>query len=147
MTATPSETLLVLEGPPGFGPVVEGEALVTGDAFSPRYDLDRATGEISRRGHRAEGQNVRDKVLVVTTSKGGVAAGWAFYDLKRRGLAPRALICRSTNSVFVQGCVLANIPILHRLEPDPLEALCTGDRVRVEPQRGRVLVLERSPSR
>jgi hypothetical protein len=147
MSATPPEALLVLEGPPGFGPAVEGEALVTGDAFSPRYDLDRTTGEISRRGHKAEGQNVRDRILVVTTSKGGVAAGWAFYDLKHRGLAPKALICRSTNTVFVQGCVLANIPILHRLEPDPLATLRTGDRVRVEPQQGRVLVLERASSR
>jgi predicted aconitase with swiveling domain len=147
MTVTATDALLVLEGPAGFGPAVEGEALVTGDAFSPRYDLDRATGEISRRGHRAEGRNIKDKVLVVTTSKGGVAAGWAFYDLKCRGLAPKALICRSTNTVFVQGCVLAGIPILHRLTPDPLMALCTGDRVRVEPKEGRILVLERSLSR
>jgi len=144
--SAPSDALLVLQGPPGFGPVVEGEALVTGDAFSPRYDLDRATGVISRRGHKAEGASIRDKVLVITTSKGGVAAGWAFYDLKCRGLAPKALICRSTNTVFVQGCVLADIPILHRLSPDPLEVLQSGDRVRLEPDQGRLLVLER-PSR
>jgi predicted aconitase with swiveling domain len=124
--------------------VVEGAALVTDDAFSPRYDLDRATGRISRRGHKAEGQSVQDRVLVFTTAKGGVAAGWALYDLECRGLAPTALICRSTNPVLVQGCVLARIPILHRLSPDPLSALRTGDWLRVEPDRGRILVLRRA---
>lgn len=134
---------LVLHGPPGFGPAVEGEVLVASDGFSPRYDLDRTTGEISRRGHSAEGRNIRGKILVISAPKGGVAAGWAFYDLKSRGLAPAALVCRTTNTVFVQGCVLAGIPIVHRLEPDPVQALSTGDRVRVEPAQGRIVVLGR----
>ena len=33
------------------GEVVEGEVLVSVEGFSPRYDLDRWTGEISRPGH------------------------------------------------------------------------------------------------
>lgn len=134
---------LVLHGPPGYGAALEGEALVTGDAFSPRYDLDRATGVISRRGHPAEGANIAGKILVVTTAKGGVAAGWAFYDLAQRGLAPKALVCRTTNPVLVQGCVLAGIAIMHRLQPDPTTSLATGDRLRLEPGRGTIAVLGR----
>ena len=134
---------LLLQGPPGFGAPLEGEALVADDAFSPRYDLDRATGEISRKGHPACGESIARRILVVTTSKGGVAAGWAFYDLAQRGLAPKALICRTTNPVFVQGCVLAGIAILHRLEPDPIESLETGDWLALEPRLGRVRLLRR----
>ena len=144
MSAEPAGALAVLEGPAGFGPAVEGAALVTDDGFSPRYDLDRATGVISRRGHEAEGQSIRDRILVFTAAKGGVAAGWALYDLECRDLAPTALICRTTNPVFVQGCVLARIPILHRLSPDPVRALRTGDWLRIEPDRGLVLVLRRA---
>jgi len=134
---------LILAGPPGFGATVEGEALVTNDAFSPRYDLDRATGTIARKGHGAEGANIAGRILVITTAKGGVAAGWAMYDLQQRGLAPKALVCRTTNTVLVQGCVLAGIAIVHRLEPDPMTALRTGDRVRVEPEQGRLVLLGR----
>lgn len=142
MTTANGDATLVLQGPAGFGRPVEGEVLLASEGFSPRYDLDRATGEISRRGHSAEGRNIKGKVLVIGAAKGGVAAGWAFYDLKCRGLAPAALVCRTTNTVFVQGCVLAGIPIVHRLEPDAVTALRPGDRVRVEPQRGRVVVLQ-----
>ncbi|NUO72518.1 MAG: hypothetical protein HOQ10_07365, partial [Frateuria sp.] len=38
-----------------WGEVVEARALVMREGFSPRYDLDRWTGVISRIGHSAEG--------------------------------------------------------------------------------------------
>jgi Aconitase X swivel domain len=57
-------------------------------------------------------------------------------DLKARGLAPLGLIFRETNPVMVQGAVLADIPLLHRLEPDPVTAIRTGDRVRLFPDQG-----------
>ena len=132
---------LVLRGPPGFGERLEGELLVSSDAFSPRYDLDRFTGEISRAGHALAGYNIANKILVIPAAKGGVAAGWAFYDLAQRGCAPLALICRKTNPVFVQGCVLAGIGIMHELDPDPVTSLHTGDRVIFNPKEGLVTVL------
>ncbi|HXV12066.1 MAG TPA: DUF126 domain-containing protein, partial [Burkholderiales bacterium] len=61
-----------------FGPVVEGEAVVSDEGFSPRYDLDRWTGVITKPGHKLEGINIRDKILFFPTAKGGIAAGWAF---------------------------------------------------------------------
>lgn len=133
----------VLTGPAGFGDPAEGAALVSEDAFSPRYDLDRATGIISRKDHAAAGASIAGVVLVVPAAKGGVAAGWAFYDLAKRGLGPAALICRETNPVFVQGAVLAGLPIMHRLTPDPVTAIRTGDRVRIEPGAGRVTIVGR----
>jgi predicted aconitase with swiveling domain len=135
-----ASVVLDFHGPRGFGAPLEGEALVSSDAFSPRYDLDRSTGIISRKGHSIEGHNLAGKILVIPAVKGGVAAGWAFYDLMRRGIAPRALVCRETNPVFVQGAVLAGIPILHRLAPDPVTNIRTGDRVRIEPESGSVIV-------
>jgi predicted aconitase with swiveling domain len=132
---------LALHGPAGFGVAVEGEALVSSDAFSPRYDLDRATGVISRETHAIAGHNIAGKILVIPAAKGGVAAGWAFYDIVRRGVGPLALICRETNPVMVQGAVLAGIPIMHRLEPDPVTSIRTGDRLRVDPQAGVVTIL------
>jgi predicted aconitase with swiveling domain len=133
-----------LRGPSGFGAIIEAEALVSPEAFSPRYDLDRATGEISRKGHAIEGHNIAGKILVIPAAKGGVAAGWAFYDLRARGIAPAGLICSTTNPVFVQGCVLAGIGIMHRLQPEPLAMLKTGDLLRMEPEKGCVTILRRA---
>jgi uncharacterized protein len=142
-TASLAAETLVMRGPPGTGPAVEGEALVSTDAFSPRYDLDRATGLISRQNHALFGSHLSGKVLVIPAAKGGVAAGWAFHDLARRGIGPIAFICRETNPVMVQGAVLAGIPIVHRLEPDPVATIHTGDRVRIDPAAGTVTILWR----
>lgn len=137
----PRRRTVVLRGRPGFGPPVEGEVLVSRHGFSARYDLDRNTGVFSREAHDLYGQSLVDKVGVFATAKGGVATAWALLDMKARGVAPKALIFGTTNPIMVQGAVLAGIPILHRLTPDPTQALRTGDRIRIDPSRGRVTLL------
>ena len=131
----------MLRGPPGVGPVVEGEALVSRQGFSARYDLDRERGVFSRPAHDLFGHSVVGKVLVCTTAKGGIATSWMLLDMVRRGVAPLALLFRTTNPVMVQGAVLAGVALLHRLEPDPQETLRTGDYLRVDPAAGTVEVL------
>jgi uncharacterized protein len=115
-----------------FGATVEGIALVSTEGFSPRYDLDRTTGIITKIGHALEGRSLKDCILVTPTAKGGVAAGWAFLDMKAKGFAPRALVFGRTNPVMVQGAVFAGITITEGWQPDALKALRTGDLVRVD---------------
>lgn len=116
------------------GSVAEGEALVSTEGFSPRYDLDRTTGVISKVGHALEGCELRDKILITPTAKGGVAAGWAFLDIRAKGFAPRALVFGRTNPVMVQGAAFAHITITEGWEPNALECIRTGDIVRVDPE-------------
>ena len=126
-----------------FGPVVEGEALVSTEGFSPRYDLDRWSGEISRPGHALEGENIKDKILFFPTAKGGIAGGWAFYDIKTQGIAPKALIFGVTNPVMVQGAVFAGISITEGWSQNPIGLIRTGDLVRVDPSVKTIEVLDR----
>lgn len=116
-----------------WGPDVEGEVLVFSEGFSPRYDLDRWSGVLSRIGHSLEGQSIVGKILVIPTVKGGVAGGWAFLDLLHKGIAPRALVFGRLNPVMVQGAVLAGIPIAGGWDRDPSACLRTGDRVHFSP--------------
>ena len=127
-----------------FGPVVEGEVIVSTEGFSPRYDLDRWTGEISRPGHAIEGENIKDKILFFPTAKGGIAAGWAFYDLVSKGIAPKALVFGVTNPVMVQGAVFAGITVTEGWSENPTEVFQTGDTVRVDPHRKTVELLKRA---
>jgi predicted aconitase with swiveling domain len=128
-----------MSGRQGFGQRVQGRVLVSRHAFSPRYDLDRSSGIISRAAHDLEGQSVAGMVLVVPAAKGGVAAGWAMYDLKQRGVAPLAMVFTTVNPVFVQGCVFADIPILAGLSPDPVRTLASGEVVEVDPGAGHLI--------
>jgi uncharacterized protein len=126
------------------GDVVEGEALISTEGFSPRYDLDRLMGEVSRPGHAIAGENIAGKVLFFPTAKGGIAAGWAFYDLASKALAPKAIVFGKTNPVMVQGAVFAGITITEGWSDDPSEVFRTGDTVRVDPHRKRIDVLKRA---
>jgi predicted aconitase with swiveling domain len=125
-----------------WGPVVEGEALVLLDGVSPRYDLDRTSGIISRPGHSAEGQALRDRILFIPRTKGGVAGGWAFFDLLHKQMAPRALVFGKLNPVMVQGAVLAGLPIADGWSTDTLDRLKTGMRVRLDPAARTVTLLD-----
>lgn len=142
MSAAP---LLVLHGPPGFGPELEGEALVSRTGFNARYDMDRRRGVFSRTSHDLHGQSFAGRILVFPTAKGGMATSWALADLRQKGIAPLAVLFGNANPIVVQGAVFAGLPILHRLEPDALESLRSGDWLRLRPAQGVVEVLRRGP--
>jgi uncharacterized protein len=133
-----------LTAPRGFGPDVEAEIVLSKDTFSIRYDMDRETGVISRRGHALEGQSLAGKIVYFPAVQGGVAAGWAFLALVHRRVAPAGVLFGRTNPVMIQGLVLAGIPAMHRVSPDPFTVFATGDRVRMSPARG---IIERVAAR
>jgi predicted aconitase with swiveling domain len=132
-----------LTAPPGFGADVEGEVVLSRSTFSIRYDMDRETGVISRKGHALEGVSLAGKIVYFPAVQGGVAAGWAFLALVGRGVAPAGVLFGRTNPVMIQGLVLAGIPALHQVRPDPFTVLATGDRVRMRPGLGRVELVAR----
>lgn len=125
-----------------WGRKVAGPALVLQEGFSPRYDLDRLTGVISRPGHSAEGESIAGRILLVPTVKGGVAGGWAFADLLHKGIAPLGLVFGKLNPVMVQGAVLAGLPIVDGLTQPAFQRIRTGDRLEVDPAGRYVRLLD-----
>ncbi|MGI9463879.1 MAG: aconitase X swivel domain-containing protein, partial [Aestuariivirgaceae bacterium] len=125
----------------GVGPKVAGEALVTDDNFSARYDLDRIKGIFSRPQHKLAGESYVDKILVVNTAKGGVASAWMLHEMAARGIAPKAILFNRVNPILAQGAALANMAMCDRFTDGDVTALIkTGDRVTVEPELGLVTV-------
>ena len=127
-----------------YGEVVEGEALVSEEGFSPRYDLDRWSGVITKPGHKLEGTSLKDKICFFPTAKGGIAAGWAFFDIKWKKIAPKAFVFGVTNPVMVQGAVFADLTITEGWSRDPRECIRTGDIVRVDPAAKSIRLLKRA---
>ena len=125
-----------------WGPAGEAPVLVMREGFSPRYDLDRLTGLISRIGHSAEGESIKGRILVIPTTKGGVAGGWAFFDLLHKDIAPAGLVFGKINPVMVQGAVLARMPVTEGWPENLLDVLRTGVRIRLDPQAKTITVLD-----
>lgn len=125
----------------GVGPEVSGEALVTDDNFSARYDLDRIKGIFSRPQHKLAGLSYVDKVMVFNTAKGGVASAWMLHEMVSRGVAPKAILFNSVNPILAQGAALANMAMCDRFaDGDVTQLIKTGDRVTVDPAAGRVTI-------
>ena len=133
----------VLKGHPGIGPRVSGVALVAQDNFSARYDLDRLKGVFSRPAHKLYGECYVGRVLVLNTSKGGVASAWMLREMKARDMAPAAILFNFCNPILAQGAAFADLPLIDRFEGDITEAIRTGEEVTVDPAEGIVVV--RSP--
>ena len=125
----------------GVGPEVSGEALVTDDNFSARYDLDRIAGIFSRPQHKLAGQSYVDRIMVFNTAKGGVASAWMLNEMVSRGVAPRAILFNRVNPILAQGAALADMAVCDRFaDGDVTRLIQSGDRVTVKPGQGLVLV-------
>lgn len=134
----------VLKCHKGTGSKVQGEALVANDNFSARYDLDRIKGIFSRPAHKLVGQSYVDKILVLNTAKGGVASAWMLHEMKARGIAPKAILFNSANTILVQGAALADMTLCDRFEDGDVTTLIkTGDQVVVDPEQGLVSILSK----
>jgi predicted aconitase with swiveling domain len=128
----------------GIGPVVTGSALVAGDNFSTRYDLDREKGIFSRPAHKLHGQSYVGKILVLVTAKGGVASAWMLREMAARGMGPKAIIFDRANTILAQGAAFAGMTMVDRFEAgNPVGLIRTGDDVRIEPDKGLVTILNR----
>ena len=128
------------KGHVGIGPRVRGPALVAGDGFSARYDLDRLKGVFSRPAHGLYGQSYVGCVLVLNTAKGGVATSWMLYEMQSRDMSPVALLLNTANPVMAQGAAFADVALVDRFDVDITEVIRTGDDVDVDPAEGQVIV-------
>ncbi len=129
---------------PGMGDYIAGEALVSVDNFSARYDLDRIRGVFSRRSHELYGESYVGKILVMNTAKGGVATSWMLMDMVERGMAPAALVLNLSNPIMAQGAAFANLPLVHSFDIDITLCVETGDHLTIYPKEG--LVIKESSS-
>lgn len=127
---------------PGKG---EGQALVCRTPLSFLGELDPSTGRIISPSHEHFGQSVRGKVLVCPTGKGSSTGPSIAYLAKRSGNMPSAMVVTEVEPVLAAAILTADVPAVDRLDQDPLEAIKTGDYVKVDADQGIVEILRKVP--
>jgi len=124
----------------GYG---EGEALVSYEPIC-FYLTDPKTGIVREKDHELAGRNVAGKVLVFPSGKASsVVQIDGLFKLAQHNLAPKALIVKDVETVLVVSAFIAKVPLVDRVEKDPLEAIHTGDFVKVDAERGTLTVTKR----
>lgn len=122
--------------------VAEGEALVTREPFGFAHGIEPATGEITDMGHEWRGKDVRGKILVFPYGKGSATGGMFVLEAAKQDNVPAAVINLETDPITATGFIMAEIlynkeiPVIDRLEQNPIELIKTGDRVKVDANKG-----------
>jgi predicted aconitase with swiveling domain len=117
---------------PGYA---EGIALVSSKPVSLLGDIDEngifTVGEL-------KGECVADRILVFPFGRGSTVGSYTLLRLKKRNLAPKAIINRETEAIIAVGAVIADIPLVDRVEEEFFKIVKTGDYVAVDAVGGYV---------
>ncbi|NLG26426.1 MAG: DUF126 domain-containing protein [Chloroflexi bacterium] len=106
-----------------------GLALVSDRPIGFLGGVDPDTGIVTEPGHPLEGQSVAGRVLVFPTGKGSTVGSYTLYRLARNGLAPAAIVNAQSEPIVAVGALLANIPMLDRVDLSPLTS---GQRIAID---------------
>ncbi|MEM1563106.1 MAG: DUF126 domain-containing protein [Candidatus Bathyarchaeia archaeon] len=122
--------------------VIEGyckaEALVSTMPISFLGDVDPETGKIIEKRHDLYGESIKDRVLCFPHGHGSTVGSYVLYSLAKKGLAPKAIINQKADPVIVVGAVIANIPMVDKIDIDKIKS---GDLIEVDAYKGTVKIL------
>ena len=113
--------------------IAEGEAIVSDEPIGFYGGIDAKTGIVIDKGHKLEGQNVKDKILVFPCGKGSTVGSYVIYGLKKNDVAPAAIVNKETETIVATGVILAGIPCIDKID---IEQIKTGDKLKVDADKG-----------
>ena len=131
-----------LKGRKVVGGYAEGEALVSADPVSFYGGVDPETGVVVEPVHAVEGECITGKVFVFPTGKGSTVGSYVIYRMSKLGTAPAALVNSETEAIIATGCVISGIPLVDKLDRDPLLEIKSGDLLKVSADEGVVEVVK-----
>lgn len=84
--------------------------------------------------------DLKGKVLVFEGGSGSTVGSYNIYNLRIYDKAPVALIMRKADAIITIGCIMADIPLVHRLDDSVMGMIETGMTVAVNSEAGLIRV-------
>ncbi len=134
---------MILKGKTVKKGTVEGEAIVSQRPFSFLGDLNPETGTVAPKGHDLEGQSIAGKIFVFATGKGSTVGPSIAYMAKQLGNVPKGMICVEVEPVMAMVAIMNDIPMVHKLDKNPLEVIQSGDYIKMDATEGTVEVVKK----
>jgi predicted aconitase with swiveling domain len=116
-----------------------GPALVTKEPISFLGNVDPTTGVVVDPAHELFGKSVAGMVLIFPGGKGSTVGSYVIYQLKKRGLAPAAMINIRSEPIVAVGAIISGIPLVDRVPEEILE-LESDALVEVDADRGCITI-------
>lgn len=121
--------------------IIEGVVLHWDGPISFLGDVNPATGIMERDGTELD---LKDAILFFREGAGSTVGSYVVYNLKLNDKAPKAMVMIKADAIISIGCILADIPLIHRVDPAVWEKVRTGDHARLDPSNGTISIW-RSP--
>lgn len=118
----------------------EGEALVSYKPISFTGGVDTETGVITDRESDIAGISIAGKILVFPVGKGSTLGSYRLLELVRCKTQPKGIINLRADPIIAIGAIISNIPMVDKLDGNPLESIKTGDFVELDADAGVVKV-------
>ena len=106
-----------------------GEALVSNQPISFYGGVDPETGRIIEKGHELEGRSIAGKILVFPYGKGSTVGSYIILRLKKKGIAPKAIVNLRCEPIIAVGAIIAEIPTIDKID---ISMIRDGDLVEVD---------------
>jgi hypothetical protein len=119
-----------------------GKVLISTEPISFYGGVDPERGVVVEKGHPLEGKYLKGVVLVFPTGKGSTVGSYILLSMKKNGVSPAAIINRECDPVVAVGAIIAGIPLVDKLERDVFSLLKNGQTVKVDGNRGTVILSE-----
>lgn len=113
-----------------------GRAVVAGEARGEAVKVESVSffGDVNAEtGRLSDGRSIAGKILVARRGKGSTVGPYVMYALKKRSLAPAAILLASkSDPVLVSGAVIAEIVLVDSL-PEEIMKISDGQRLIIRP--------------
>ncbi len=110
----------------------EGKALVTEEPISFLGGINPNSGKVIEKNHELENNSIEEKILVFPHGKGSTVGSYVLHQLSLNNKAPRGIITRNAEPIVAVGAIIAEIPMVHKLNKDPIRNIEDGDIVRID---------------
>jgi predicted aconitase with swiveling domain len=118
-----------------------GPVLATREPISFLGNVDPETGMVVDPGHELYGSCIAGKVLIFPGGKGSTVGSYVLYQLKKRDLAPIAMMNVASEAIVAVGAIISGIPLVDRI-PEDLLSLPEGTIVTVDADRELIIIID-----
>ncbi|MDD2638390.1 MAG: DUF126 domain-containing protein [Methanothrix sp.] len=118
-----------------------GPALTSREPISFLGTVDPETGKVVDPKHQLFGRDVCGKVLIFPGGKGSTVGSYVIYQLKKRGVAPAAMINVRSEPIVAVGAIISGIPLVDGVSEEIL-ATKDGTIITVDADREEIRVCQ-----
>ena len=102
--------------------IVEGEVIISKEPISFLGDVDPQTGLIIAENHPLKGQSIKGKIFAFPCGKGSTVGSYIIFQMKKNGVAPRAIINQETEAIVATGAIISDIPMVTGIDISKLKS-------------------------